>query len=61
MDNGPEYLSQALSSWGKSHKVELDFIQPGKPAPNAYIERFKRTYREDILDLYFFSNLTEVR
>lgn len=36
------------------------YIQPGKPAQNAYIERFNRTYREAILDIYF-KNIQEVQ
>ena len=61
MDNGPELISQQLESWADKHAVQLDFIEPGKPAQNAYIERFNRTYREDVLDFYLFNNLAEVR
>ena len=60
-DNGPELISQQLESWAEKHNVLLDFIEPGKPAQNAYIERFNRTYREDVLDFYLFSSLAEAR
>jgi putative transposase len=61
MDNGSELISRQLESWADKHDVLLDFIVPGKPAQNAYIERFNRTNREDVLDFYLFNNLAEVR
>ena len=61
VDNGPEFTSLEFTKWAKVHNVQIDYINPGRPYQNAYIERFNRTYREDILDLYIFNTLQEVR
>ena len=45
----------ALADWAEENDVMLDFIQPGKPTQNSYIERFNRTYRVELLDLYLIS------
>ena len=49
LDNGPELVSVALAEWAEEHRVALDFIQPGKPTQNSFIERFNRTYREEVI------------
>lgn len=61
MDNGPELISHRMANWGEKHGVELAYIQPGKPSQNGYVERFNRTYREDVLDAYLFNSLQDVR
>ena len=61
VDNGPEYMSQVFASWCREKGVKLNSIQPGKPNRNAYIERFNRTFRHEVLDAYVFESLRQVR
>ncbi len=60
-DNGPEFTSNDFELWCKELGIQLQFIQPGKPMQNGYVERFNRLYREAILDAYLFFDLEEVR
>lgn len=61
LDNGPENISNEMVLWAKKHSIHIHYIQPGKPAQNAYIERFNRTYREEVLNMYLFKNIAEVQ
>lgn len=61
LDNGPELTSQALTTWCEERGIKLLYIQPGQPSQNAFIERFNRTYRTEVLDRYVFFHLDEVR
>lgn len=60
-DNGPELTSQVFVDWCERMSITLRYIQPGKPNQNAFIERFNRTYREEVLNSYLFEDLDQVR
>jgi putative transposase len=55
-DNGPEFTSKAFQLWLLNHKINWSKIEKGAPQQNAIVERFNRTYREDVLDAYLFEH-----
>lgn len=61
VDHGPEFESAEFKRWAHQRGVRIDYIQPGKPAQNGYIERFNRSYREAVLDMNLFQTLREVK
>ena len=61
VDNGPEFISVTLADWADEHGVQLEFIKPGKPTQNTYVESFNRTYRTEVLNVYAFRRLSEIR
>lgn len=60
-DNGPEYSGNTLMTWAKQQDIRLNFIQPGKPQQNAYIERYNRTVRYDWPGQHLFPSLNELQ
>jgi putative transposase len=61
VDNGPEYVSGTLATWAATRGIALQFIQPGKPQQNAYVERYNRTVRTEWLSQFVFETIEEVQ
>ena len=61
LDNGPEMTSHQFTDWAHDNGIELLFIQPGKPNQNAFIERFNRSFRTEVLDAYLFNSVAEAQ
>lgn len=60
-DNGPEFISHKLQQWCEGNQITLQYIQPGEPTQNAYIERNNGSLRTELLNAYMFTTLREVR
>jgi putative transposase len=61
VDNGPEFAGKTLDAWAYRKGVKLNFIQPGKPVQNAYVESFNGRLRDECLNESWFKNLEEAR
>jgi putative transposase len=61
VDNGPEFRGRALAAWSEQRGVRLEFIQPGKPTQNAYIESFNGRRRDECLNANWFTSGSDAR
>jgi len=61
VDNGPEFTGTALDAWANQHGVQLHFIDPGKPTQNSYVESFNGKFRDECLNLHWFSDLSDAK
>jgi putative transposase len=61
VDNGPEFIGKALDAWAYRRGVRLNFIRPGKPIENAYIESFNGRFRDECLNTNWFLSLKQAR
>ena len=60
-DNGPEFISHDFVNWCQKRDIRIEYIQPGNPQQNAYIERVNRTIRYSWLSKHLFETLDEVQ
>lgn len=61
VDNGPEFISKKLDSWAYYFGVKMDYIRPGKPVDNAFIESFNGRLRDECLNTHLFYSLEDAR
>jgi putative transposase len=61
VDNGPEFRGRALSAWSEERGVRLEFIQPGKPVQNAFVESFNGRLRDECLNAHWFTSLNDAK
>jgi len=61
VDHGTEFQSRALEDWAYQRGVELDFIRPGKPVENAFIESFNGRLRDECLNVHQFTSIADTQ
>lgn len=61
VDNGSEFYSRALDAWAYRHGVQLEFIRPGRPVENAFIESFNGRLRDECLNAQVFFTVEDAR
>ena len=61
VDNGSEFACRDMDGWAYWRRIKLDFIRPGKPVENAFIESFNRRLRDECLNQVLFESLDDAR
>lgn len=61
VDNGSEFASRVMDAWAYRHGIQLEFIRPGKPVENGFIESFNGRLRDECLNVEVFFTLDDVR
>ena len=60
-DNGSEFRSRAFDAWAYEHRIAVEFIQPGKPMQNPFVESFNGRMRDECLNVHWFRDLAEAQ
>ncbi len=53
--------SEKFIEWAKKKGIVLMFIQPGKPNQNAFVERFNRSFREEVQNANQFNSVYQAQ
>lgn len=61
VNNGSEFYSRAMDAWAYRHGVQLEFIRPGRPVENSYIESFNGRLRDECLNVHLFFSVEDAR
>ena len=61
VDNGSEFASKAMDGWSYQYRVQLEFIRPGRPVDNGYVESFNGRLRDECLNVETFFDLSDVK
>jgi putative transposase len=61
IDNGPEFASRAMDAWAYQRGIQLDFIRPGRPIENCFVESFNGSFRDECLNQHWFTSLDDAR
>jgi putative transposase len=61
VDHGPEFVGEAVRRWCERKKVELAYIEPGKPMQNGHVESFNGKLRDECLNTHWFTSLRQAR
>jgi putative transposase len=60
-DNGPEFVSKGMDQWCYEKGIKLCFITPGRPIENCVIESFNGRFRDECLNINWFTSLNDAK
>ena len=60
-DNGPEMSSKEFMDWAYRNNIAIEYIQPGKPVQNAFIESCNSRFRDECLNEELFFDLADAK
>jgi len=58
---GPEFRARVMETWSEQRRVPLQFIEPGRPMQNAFVESFNGRLRDECLNSHWFLDLGDAR